>query len=167
MLSKSSCFLRLSSCTIFDVYNQVRVLITLYIYIFARSLIESFDITKNLQYKRRFHRVDISSRYFHVLRVKNFNDEIIIVMKSCSIKSRASIIIIDLTSEANNIAHELDKRALLVDSFNEQMSKTRRLDKWAHEHDSLTYFASKRVNKFLLLYKISTRHFLKVRVQLI
>ena len=60
---------------------------------------------------------------------RNSNDEIIIVMKSCSIKFRVSIIIIDLTSEANNIAHELDKRALLVDSFNEQISKTRRLDK--------------------------------------
>ena len=98
---------------------------------------------------------------------RNSNDEIIIVMKSCSTKSRVSTIIIDLTSETNIMTHELDKRALLVDSFNEQMSKTRRLDKWAHEHDSLTHFASKRVNKFLLLYKISTWHFLKVRVQLI
>ena len=47
MFSKSSCFLRLSSCTIFDVYNQVRVLVTSYIYIFARSLIESFDNIEN------------------------------------------------------------------------------------------------------------------------
>ena len=102
-----------------------------------------------------------------MLRFKNFNDEIIIVMKSCSTKSRASTIIIDLINEANNIAHELDKRALFVDSFNEQMSKTRRLDKWAHEHNSLTHFASKRVNKFIWIYKISTWHFLRVRVQLI
>ena len=68
-------------------------------------------------------------RCLKLLRFKNFNDEIIIVMKSCSTKSRVNTIIIDLTSEANNIAHELNKRALLVDSFNEQMSKARRLDK--------------------------------------
>ena len=69
----------------------------------------------------------VRRRYYY--NSKKFNDEIIIVIKNCSIYFRTNIIIINLLNKTNNIVHEFNKRTLFINSFNEQINKIYRLDK--------------------------------------